>query len=211
MTADEVVKEVEKDRSFYFISGGGITIGGGEPLAQAPFTKNILKKCKSVGIHTAIETSGCGQWSDLQEMIPLLDWIFYDLKAVDNAKHIEGTRLSNERILDNAALMSKAIEKQNIHLTIRVPVIPGFNNSEASIVALAEFVGKHMKAANEIELLKYHSLALGKYDQLGMEYSLVDTAPSSNGEMIALKELIERCGIACSYDGEGAEIYVGVK
>jgi pyruvate formate lyase activating enzyme len=211
MTAEEVVKEVEKDRSFYFISGGGITIGGGEPLAQAAFTKNILKRCKSVGIHTAIETSGCGQWSDLKEMIPLLDWIFYDLKNVNNAKHIEGTRRSNEPILENAALLSNAIEKQNIHLTVRVPVIPGFNNSEASIVALAEFVGKHMKAANEIELLKYHSLALGKYDQLGMAYPLVDTVLSSEGEMIALKESIERRGVRCSYDGEGAEVYVGVR
>jgi pyruvate formate lyase activating enzyme len=211
MTTDEVVKEVEKDRSFYFISGGGITIGGGEPLAQAAFTKNILKQCKSIGIHTAIETSGCGQWSDLQEMIPLLDWIFYDLKTVDNARHIEGTRLSNERILDNATLLSKAIENQNTHLTVRVPVIPGFNNSQASIVALAEFVREHMKATNEIELLKYHSLALGKYDQLGMEYPLVDTVPSFEDEMVALKESIERCGVSCSYDGEGAEIYVGVK
>ncbi len=211
MTTEEVVKEVEKDRSFYFISGGGITIGGGEPLAQAKFTKNILQGCKSVGIHTAIETSGCGEWSDLQEIIPLLDWIFYDLKTTDNARHIEATRLSNDRILENAALLSEAIEKQDTHLTVRVPVVPGFNNSEASIIATAEFVKKHMKAANEIELLKYHSLALGKYEQLGMEYPLVDTPVASNDEMFALKELIERCGVACIYDGEAAEIYVGVR
>ena len=211
MTVEEVVKEVEKDRSFYFISGGGITISGGEPLAQATFTKNILRICKSMGIHTAIETSGCGSWNELEDIAKSTDWIFFDLKTVDEADHIRNTGLSTKQILSNASKLSQVLERQDTHLTVRIPVVPGYNNSERSITAIAEFVKAHMKAADEIELLRYHSLAVGKYEHLGMEYQLEDVIPSPESKMISLKRLIERCGVACRYEGEASEIYVGVK
>ena len=211
MTVDEVVKEVEKDRSFYFTSGGGITIGGGEPLAQPKFTKNILQTCKRIGINTAIETSACGPWDELKEIVASSDWIFCDLKTVDPCAHKAGTGCSNQLILENCEKLSHAIQGQETHLTVRVPVIPGFNDSEASITAIADFVKQHMPAASEVELLRYHSLALGKYQNLGMEYSLPELVPSSETEMIALKELIEKSGVKCSYEGAGSQVYVGAR
>jgi pyruvate formate lyase activating enzyme len=211
MTVAEVVKEVEKDRSFYFTSGGGITLGGGELLAQARFSKNILKTCKRIGINTAIETSAYGQWDDLKQILASTDWVFCDLKTVDQRKHKEGTGSSNELILENCKKLSQTIEGQEIHLTVRIPVVPGFNDSEESIVAIADFVRQYMPAANEIELLRYHSLALGKYQNLGMEYRLPELAPSSEAAMIAIKELIEKAGVKCIYEGAASEVYVGAK
>jgi pyruvate formate lyase activating enzyme len=211
MTVEAVVKEVEKDRSFYFTSGGGITIGGGEPLAQPKFTKNILRTCKSMGIHTAIETSACGRWEDLKEIAASTDWFFCDLKTVDTHAHKEGTGLPNELILENCKRLSQVLEKQETHLTVRIPVIPGFNDSKASITATADFVKTHMKSADEIELLRYHSLALGKYQNLGMEYPLAEVVSSSETEMIAIKELIEKSGVKCIYEGAASQVYVGAK
>lgn len=211
MSVEEVVKEVERDRSFYFVSGGGITIGGGEPLAQPKFTRNILRACKSIGIHTAIETSLLGRWEDLKEIVASTDWVFCDLKNVDQEMHKKGTGLSNEGILENCKRLSEVLEKQDTHLTVRVPVIPGFNDSEARIVEIAEFVKTYMKAADEIELLRYHSLALGKYDNLGIEYPLGALAPSSEPEMLAIKGVIEKSGLKCIYEGEASQVYVGAR
>ena len=211
MTVDQIVKEVEKDRSFYFTSGGGVTIGGGEPLFQAEFTKNILRKCKNRGIHTAIETSGCGPWKDLEEILPYTDWIFYDIKIFDTRKHKKYTGVSNELILDNAMKLSAAIRKREIHLIVRIPVVPGVNNSKKNIIQTAEFVKKHMPLAAEIEILKYHSLALGKYEALGEEYLLANAVQPSEEEMLEIKESIAKLGLNCTYEGASAETYVGVR
>jgi len=210
MTVDQIVKEVEKDRSFYFTSGGGVTIGGGEPLFQAEFTKNILRKCKNRGIHTAIETSGCGPWKDLEEILPYTDWIFYDIKIFDTRKHKKYTGVSNELILDNARKLSAAIRKREIHMIVRIPVVPGVNNSKKNIIQTAEFVKKHMPSAAEIEILKYHSLALGKYEALGEEYLLANAVQPSEEKMLEIKESIAKLGLNCTYEGVAAEIYVGV-
>lgn len=211
MTVDQVVKEVEKDRSFYFTSGGGVTIGGGEPLFQAAFTKNILHKCKSKGIHTAIETSGCGTWNDIEEILPYTDWIFYDIKIFDPREHKRYAGVSNELILENARKLSEAIKNRGIHLIVRIPVVPGVNNSKENITQTAEFVKKHIPSAAEIEILKYHSLALGKYEALGEEYLLANAIQPSEEEMLEIKNSIAELGLNCKYEGVAAEVYVGVR
>lgn len=135
----EIINEIEKDRSFYFISGGGVTIAGGEPLSQPEFSRNLMKKCKSLGIQTAIETSGYGSWVDLERIIPHLDWIFYDVKLLNNQNHKKYTGVYNSLILDNAVKLSQALENTGGHFTIRIPVIPGINNNKKNIRAIVEF------------------------------------------------------------------------
>ncbi len=210
-TVDEVVKEVEKDRSFYFTSGGGLTIGGGEPLAQASFARNILQKCKGKGIHTAVETSGCGRWEDLESILPYTDWIFYDLKVMDALEHKKYTGVSNDVILENARKLSEEVQNRGIHLTVRIPIVPGVNDSKQNITQTAGFVKNHMPSAAEIEILKYHSLALGKYQALGEEYPLADAIQPSEEEMREIQESIAKSGLNCRYEGEAAEVYVGVR
>jgi pyruvate formate lyase activating enzyme len=211
MTVDQVVKEVEKDRSFYFTSGGGLTIGGGEPLFQAAFTKNILHRCKSKGIHTAVETSGCGAWKDLEDIISHTDWLFFDIKIFDSREHKRYTGVSNEGILENARKLSEAIKNRGIHLIVRIPIIPGVNNSRENITHIAEFVKKQMPAAAAIEILKYHSLALGKYEALGEKYILAEAVQPSEAEMLGIKNSIAKLDLNCIYEGEAAEVYVGVR
>ncbi len=211
MTVDEVVREVEKDRSFYFTSGGGLTLGGGEPLFQPEFTKEILKTCKSKGIHNAVETSGCAAWKDLEAILPYTDWIFYDLKLLDEEAHKKFTGVSNKQILENAGNLSQAIQGREIHLVVRIPVVPGVNNSRENIRRTAQFVKKNMPSAWGIELLKYHSLALGKYASLGEPYLLADASQPPEKEMLEFREVITGSGLKCTYEGAAAEVYVGIR
>ncbi len=210
-TVEEVVKEVEKDRSFYFTSGGGLTIGGGEPLFQAAFTRDILQECRRKGIHTAVETSGCGRWEDLEAILPFTDWIFYDLKILDSTEHKRYTGVSNEPILENAVKLSEEVQKRGIHLVVRIPIVPGVNDSERNITQTADFVKHRMPFAAEIEILKYHSLALGKYEALGEEYLLAHAVQPSEEKMRQIQESIAQSGLNCRYEGEAAEVYVGVR
>jgi pyruvate formate lyase activating enzyme len=188
-----------------------VTIGGGEPLFQAQFTRNILHKCKSKGIHTAVETSGCGKWEELEEILPYTDWIFYDLKILDPMEHKKYTGVSNELILENARKLSEDIRNRGIHLVVRIPIVPGVNDSKKNITQTAEFVKDHMPSAAEIEILKYHSLALGKYEALGEEYLLANAVQPSEEEMLEIQESIARFGLPCRYEGAAAEVYVGVR
>ena len=201
VSVDDVIRQVEKDRSFYFISGGGITISGGEPLFQPEFTRNILKRCKSIGFHTAVETTGYGHWLHLKEILKYTDWIFYDFKLINNLEHKKYTGVSNNLILANAKKLSEIIEDRQTHLTIRIPIIPGYTDSRTNIVGITKFVKDHLKAANEIEVLKYHSFALGKYQALGRKYDLMDIPAPSEESMLEIRELIEKLGVKCKYEG----------
>ena len=201
ISVDEVIKQVEKDRSFYFISGGGVTIGGGEPLFQPEFTSNILKRCKSIGFHTAVETTGYGHWVDLEKILQYTDWIFYDLKLIDNLEHKKYTGVSNDLILTNAKKLSKAIDNKQTHLTIRIPIVPGYTDSRENIIGIAKFVKAHLKAANEIEVLRYHSLGLGKYEALGRKNNLREITAPSEERMLEIKESIEKLSVKCKYEG----------
>lgn len=210
-SVDDVIKEIEKDRSFYFVSGGGVTIGGGEPLFQAEFTKNILKRCKSLGLHTTVETSGYCRWVELREILQYTDWIFYDIKLIDSLEHEKYTGVPNDLILANAKKLSEAIENKQTHLTIRIPIVPGYTDSRENIIGVTEFVRNYLKSVDEIEVLKYHSFALGKYDALGRKYALVDIPSPSEDEMTEIKELIEKLGVKCKYEGVSSQTYVGAR
>ena len=142
VTAGEVFKEVNGDSIFYQRSGGGVTLSGGDPVAQPEFSISILKLCKDAGIHTAIETSGCVKWEILSQILNYVDLVLYDFKEMESAKHKTHTGVSNTLILDN---VRKIYHERQIPLLARVPVVPGFNDSVENITATARFV------ANELE------------------------------------------------------------
>jgi pyruvate formate lyase activating enzyme len=186
MSVDEVVKEVERDIPFYYRSGGGVTITGGEPLMQADFVAELLKRCQEKGVHTALETCGYSEWGVLKKILQYVDLVLYDIKHLDADRHKELTGVGNELILQNAtkaALIS-------INMIIRVPVIPGHTDSQENTQAIAEFV-RTLEGVKEIHLLPYHRLGESKYDRLGKIYEMkgVDTV---NGDSLDdLKKLIE--------------------
>lgn len=201
-SVNEIVREVEKDRPYYFISGGGVTIGGGEPFSQPEFTLNLLQRCRQKGFHTAIETTGHCRWPDLEKVLSYTDWIFYDLKLMDDLEHKKYTGISNNIILANARKLSEVIDSRQTHLTIRIPIIPGYTDAPGNIVGITRYVRDNVSAATEIEILSYHSYGLGKYEALGRKYNLSITKPLPEEKMLQIRDLIETYGIRCKYQQE---------
>jgi pyruvate formate lyase activating enzyme len=167
MTAEKVLEEVKKDSAFYEKSHGGVTISGGEPLSQPIFTKEVLKLCKTEGIHTALDTSGYGSWKSLTQILKYTDLVLYDIKHMNPTMHKEYTGVTNRIILKNALRIST----EGKDMIIRVPVIPTINDSKDNITSLTNFI-KKLKTVKEVNLLPYHKLGIPKYKMLGREYPL---------------------------------------
>jgi pyruvate formate lyase activating enzyme len=196
MTVAEVLDEVEGDRRFYEQSGGGVTLSGGEPLAQARFSQALLQACHERWIHTAIETSGHGPWAVWQELLPHLDLILYDLKEIDSERHEAMTGVPNQLILDNVRRLARTGKE----IIVRRPVIPGYNDSPESIHALARFV-KSLGTVEEVNLLPYHRFGRTKYDRLGKEYAMGDRPSLGEGDVAELEEIVSSYGLRTKVGG----------
>ncbi len=186
MTAEEVIKSVEEDSSFYVRSGGGLTLSGGEPLSQAEFACEILRAAKSRGIDTAIETSGICNWDAIEAVGSYVDHIFFDIKCMDPKKHEKVTGVSNKSILENYQKLCRHFPETAI--TVRTPVIPGVNDSVADIEAINRFIKSTGKASN-YELLPYHQFGESKYHKLGKKYQMNGAKPLSEEQMKMLKKI----------------------
>lgn len=191
MTVAEVLVEVEKDRPFYRRSGGGVTVGGGEPLLQAEFVTQLLEACHRRHLHTAVETTGFGSLRRLRAMLRHVDLVYFDVKHMDPEKHKALTGVSNARVLRNIRAVVSAGERREV--IIRVTTIPGCNDSEENIAATARFAVE--LGCGQMELVPYHKLGVGKYGQYGMEYPLPDVETPSRERMESLRRLVEECGL----------------
>lgn len=196
VTVDEVMEEVLKDDRYYIRSGGGITLSGGECLFQPDFSAAVLRASKEYGLHTAIESTACTEYREIQKLLPYLDLYLMDIKHMDPGKHKEFTGVSNERILENAKRLSKDAKR----LIIRVPVIPGFNNTKEEIRDIAEFAAS-LSGVEELHLLPYHRLGQDKYAGLGRNYSLEGTEPMTEDYMEGLLKTAAGSGLSCQIGG----------
>ena len=159
-TSDEVLAEVIKDKAFYDNSGGGVTFSGGECMLQLDFLCEILEKCKSAGIHTAVDTAGNVPWKSFEKILPFTDLFLYDIKAFGAELHRKGTSVSNELILENLKNLSGRAD-----IIVRIPVIGGYNDNDEEIRQIADFL-KQIKII-KAELLPYHAMGEHKYTALG--------------------------------------------
>jgi pyruvate formate lyase activating enzyme len=191
VTVDEVIAEIEKDEVFYRHSGGGVTISGGEPLLQGPFTLRILQACKQRNLYTALDTSGHAPWITLESTLPYVDLLLYDVKHIDPELHKEGTGTDNRLILENLHRIPRSVE-----LWLRVPLITGFNDSVENIRSTVE-LGLQVHA-EKISLLPYHDYALGKYAGLGREYLPRDAASPDPDLVEKLRKMSENLGMPCT-------------
>lgn len=196
MTVAQVIEELRKDENHYRRSGGGITLSGGETLAQPDFAEALLSACKARGWHTAMESTGIASLAVLERVIPLLDLLLLDIKTFYSAKHEEFTGHPNEVILRNALAISELAK----NIAVRVPVIPTFNDDEQSIRAIATFV-THMKHVSRLHLLPYHSYGKNKYTLLGRQYGMIDIKPPEDSRLQRYKEVVESLGIECVIGG----------
>ena len=157
---DEILREVAKDSAFYDRSGGGLTLSGGEPLAQAEFACELLRRYKDgeFGSSTVVETCGAVEWEALALVLPHTDLFLYDLKHTDSDEHRRLTGVGNERILENARRIAAAGKK----LVVRLPLIPGCNDDDENLRRTAQFA-RELPGVDQIDILPYHRLGEPKY------------------------------------------------
>ncbi|MDD4851187.1 MAG: glycyl-radical enzyme activating protein [Gemmiger sp.] len=188
VTVAEVMETVEKDRAYYRRSAGGLTLSGGESLCQPAFARDLLRAAQEVGISTAMESMGCAPWPDIAAILPYLDTYLLDIKHTNSEKHRAYTGKGNELMLENA---QKIAASGLTDLIIRVPVVPGFNDTPAEVESIARFA-ESLPGVTQIHLLPYHRLGQDKYDQLGRRYTLTEIRPPEPEQMEGLKQTVER-------------------
>jgi len=194
MNADEIFDAVYRDKMFYDTSGGGVTVSGGEALLQPQFVSNLFAKCHKASIHTCIETSGYTSEANLRQVLPLTDFILYDLKIMNPEKHRQFTGQPNCLILDNA----RVVAASGIETLFRMPLIPGINDDLQNIKETADFLRGLGNKYRRIELLPYHRLGKGKYDSLNRPFHLPGILSPVPERVEAVKKAFEDNGISCS-------------
>ncbi len=195
MTVDEVLEEVEKDRSFFHSSGGGVTLSGGEPLVQHEFAYELIRAFKKMHLHTAIETTGYAPFENAKKVLENVDLILYDLKHMDDAQHKKYVGVSNALILENARRIAKTKKDDMI---FRMPLIGGVNADRENLKRLAGFAGE--LGVREVHLLPYHKYGEGKYKKLGVEYTFEGYTPD-DAEIEEDIRLLQSYGIQAKKGG----------
>ena len=198
MSGAEVFEDVNSDFIFYQNSGGGVTLSGGDPIAQPAFSIDILERCRNAGIHTAIETCGCAKWDILKTILEYTDLVLYDIKHMDPARHKQYTAVSNKLILDNA---KKIRLELNLPMLARLPVIPGYNDSLDNLNAAARFIANELGREVKVHLLPYHRLGETKYERMEKPGGCVRIEPPGDERMQELKQMFESYGLTVLIGG----------
>ena len=188
MTVAEAAAAVLEDRTFYAESGGGCTLSGGEPLLQADFCAGLCRALGAAGVQCAIDTSGAVPWTAFETVLPHVGLFLYDLKHPDDEGHRRGTGHGNARILENL----RRLAARGVPIEIRLPLVPGFNDSEADLRAVGAFLAR-LEHVPPVRLLPYHSLARSKYEAIGRP----DTMPDGPSPTVA--DLARAAGILAEF------------
>ncbi|MDD5127197.1 MAG: glycyl-radical enzyme activating protein [Dehalococcoidales bacterium] len=185
VTVREVMKEVMRDTAYYRNSGGGITLSGGEPLYQPRFTHALLMAARKAGLHTAIDTSGFAPWHVFKQVLPYTDLLLYDVKHMDSQIHKEATGVDNLLILENLRKLSK----KKVKIWLRIPLIPGFNDSEDNLRKTGDLAKEIV--AEKVTILPYHEWGRTKYEKLGRSYKWVQAVRPDRQYVQEVKELLQ--------------------
>lgn len=177
-----VLSYIMEDWEFYEVSGGGVTISGGEPLLQPDFCAAIARECKRAQLHVIVDTAGNVDYKAFQAVIPYTDLFYFDVKAATEQDYREWTGGSFEKIMGNLRhLISDGCE-----VVVRVPIIPGYNDAIEYCERMAEEIKS--TGAQQVHLISFHRLGAGKYHALGKEYACENIIPLSKEKMEKLKE-----------------------
>ncbi len=165
-TPEELVKKIERFKTYFASSGGGVTFSGGEPLRQPEFLLEVLKLCKIKGIHTCIDTAGCG-FGNYDEILKYTDLVLFDIKHYTR----EGYKNITLMEIDESLNFLEAMKRNNTKMWIRHVVVPGLTDEETHLRSLKEFIDT-IPNVEKVELLPYHMLGVNKYEGLGIKYPL---------------------------------------
>ncbi len=204
---EELMQIIERERVHIDQSGGGITFSGGEPLMFPDFLIEMLKACGKKGLHRAVDTCGFAPTKTLLEVAKHSDLFLYDLKMMDAIQHKKWTGKNNRLILENLV----ALAEVGANINIRIPLIKNVNAHKEEIRKMAEFISELPSNQRNSEpgtakkpmvnLLPYHSIAVGKYQKLGSEYNGFDMAEPSEAEQNAAISIFKSFGIEAEIGG----------
>lgn len=183
MSVDEVLKVVEDESIFHSRSGGGITLSGGEPFMQAGFSLALLEEAKKRRMNTAMETSGYTPWKNLEAACRHLNTVLFDIKSLDDRKHVKHTGVSNKIIIENFKEM--CLNFPDLSILVRTAIVPGFNDAKEDLFAIVDFIKGRPNVG--FEPLAYHRFGQPKYGYLGRKY-LLDGIQADEGKLNVLKE-----------------------
>jgi pyruvate formate lyase activating enzyme len=182
-SAGKVIDEVLRDRDYYAASGGGLTLSGGEPLAQAAFTESLLRLAREAGVPTCLDTSGYARGPTITRMVGLVDLWLYDVKATGEQAHRLLTGVGTTRILDNLERLLKLGER----VRLRVPLVPGLNDSDDHLAHIAKIAAEHPEL-DGVDVLPYHRWGVEKAAEVGAKLHYGDlptTSPAAAAELVA--------------------------
>ncbi|MEW6755252.1 MAG: glycyl-radical enzyme activating protein [Candidatus Latescibacterota bacterium] len=174
VTVSEVMSQVLQDVAFYLVSGGGVTLSGGEPLCQIDFAYRLLQVARAEGLSTAVETSGAVPYEHLERVRPLVDLFLYDVKETDAERHRQFTGVSNEMILDNLWRLHRCAAR----IRLRLPLIPGYNDRPEHFLGVVRLAAS-LPALEAAEIMPYHRLGTSKAARLGLVPTVDLESPSA--------------------------------
>jgi len=197
-SVENILEILDKEKIFFNQSDGGVTFSGGEPMMQFEFLRDAMKACKVNGYHTALDTSGYSSYENFKSIIPYTDLFLFDIKHLDESKHIEFTGVSNTGILDNYRFLLESGKD----LMVRIPVIPGFNDDADHLEKLKQFLSDtKTNSLRKINLLPFHKTGSSKYKRFDIPYRMTNVEPPDKGKMQMLKEFFSETGIKVKIGG----------
>jgi pyruvate formate lyase activating enzyme len=192
MSVEELVDEVKKDTLFITKSGGGVTISGGEPLLETGFNCDLYRRFKEESINIGVDTSGHVPWGNIEPLLEYIDFFLLDIKHLDPEKHKLLTGVSNELILQNA----RSIAGRNIPIYLRLPIIPGYNDSEENLRRTCQFA-LTVSSLVEVDLLPLHHLGKARYESLDRIYPIDDLPLIDQSVLEDIRKLVTSYGLKC--------------
>ena len=193
---DSLIKELIKDRIFYDESGGGVTFSGGEPLVQAKFLAETLKICKEIGLHTSVDTSGYAPFENIEKVYDYTDLFLFDIKIMEDEKHIKFTDVSNKLILKNIKKLTD-LGKKTI---VRIPLIPGITDTQKNLSEISEFISM-LKNVRQIDLLPYNKISESKYKRFNKPSLLGQLQSQTDEKLLEIMSMFDALDIKISLRG----------
>ena len=184
-TPESLLKRLQRFRTYYRASGGGVTFSGGEPLMQPEFLAETLRLCKEAGIHTCLDTAGVSDADEgtLRGILENTSLVLFDVKDYDPARYRELTG----QPIDCSERFIGLVQQMGVHIWVRQVVRPGVNDTESYLEGLKAYAGR-MQGVERVELLPYHILGAHKYEAMGIPYPLAGMPPMDPEKCRALQE-----------------------
>ena len=183
---DDILEKIKRYKNYMMLSGGGVTVTGGEPFLQVKFLIELFKKLKEEGIHTCIDTSGIvAITDDVKELLKYTDLVLLDIKHIDDEKCKKLVGVSNKRELEFAQYLSE----NNIKIWIRQVLVPGYTDDEEDLKRLKKFI-KSLKTVENVQVLPYHSMGKFKWEKLGNKYELEDVRDANQNDVDRVKMIL---------------------